>query len=277
MATKTNTEFELMGINHLAPTCRDMKETVDFYSGVLGMPLICTTAAGPIDQVFFFDAGNGTCLAFMWSPDYPPAAPGVASPARYLEDNYKANPPAKEMTEAQLRATKGTAVGALNHIALNVAPEKIEEYREKLLAKGIDVSPGREPRAGPVRPLLSVPAARRARRPAAVHAVDLLPRPERHPAGDGVLVSRDDRGGSRAGTGRCRSTPGPSRARSGSRSRPSVQAEAHTNAGTTSASLRRCRSRTTGRGSRRRRRGRSARRRGRDERRGARVAPSRGG
>ena len=141
MATKTNTEFELMGINHLAPTCRDMKETVDFYSGVLGMPLICTTAAGPIDQVFFFDAGNGTCLAFMWSPDYPPAAPGVASPARYLEDNYTANPPAKEMTEAQLRATKGTAVGALNHIALNVAPEKIEEYREKLLAKGIDVSP----------------------------------------------------------------------------------------------------------------------------------------
>ena len=81
MATRTNTEFEFMGINHLAPACRDMKETVDFYSGVLGMPLICTTAAGPTDQVFFFDAGNGTCLAFMWSPDYPPAAPGVASPA----------------------------------------------------------------------------------------------------------------------------------------------------------------------------------------------------
>jgi catechol 2,3-dioxygenase-like lactoylglutathione lyase family enzyme len=144
VATKTNTEFEFMGINHLAPTCRDMKETVDFYSGVLGMPLICTTAAGPTDQVFFFDAGNGTTLAFMWSPDYPPAAPGVASPANFLEDGYLARAPgntATDVAEEQPPVTKGTAVGALNHIALNVAPEKIEEYREKLLAKGIKVSP----------------------------------------------------------------------------------------------------------------------------------------
>ena len=143
MATTTNTDFEFMGINHLAPTCRDMKETVDFYSGVLGMPLICTTAAGPTDQVFFFDAGNGTCLAFMWSPDYPPAAPGVASPATFLEEGYlaRARNPATDAAEAQRPTTKGTAVGALNHIALNVAPEKIEEYREKLLARGIDVSP----------------------------------------------------------------------------------------------------------------------------------------
>jgi catechol 2,3-dioxygenase-like lactoylglutathione lyase family enzyme len=144
VATKTNTEFDFMGINHLAPTCRDMKETVDFYSGVLGMPLICTTAAGPTDQVFFFDAGNGTCLAFMWSPDYPPAAPGVASPARFLEENYLARAREDGATEdaaEQRPSTKGTAVGALNHIALNVAPEKIEEYRDKLVAKGIEVSP----------------------------------------------------------------------------------------------------------------------------------------
>jgi catechol 2,3-dioxygenase-like lactoylglutathione lyase family enzyme len=138
LVTKTNSEFEFMGINHLAPTCRDMKETVDFYSGVLGMPLICTTAAGPTDQVFFFDAGNGTCLAFMWSPDYPPAAPGVASPAQFLEDNYSRR--ARGADDAP-PASKGTAVGGLNHIALNVAPDKIEEYREKLVAKGIDVSP----------------------------------------------------------------------------------------------------------------------------------------
>ena len=28
----------------------------------------------------------------------------------------------------------------MNHLALNVAPDKIDEYREKLVAKGIDVS-----------------------------------------------------------------------------------------------------------------------------------------
>ena len=37
-----NSEFELRGINHLALVCRDMQRTVDFYSGVLGMPLIKT-------------------------------------------------------------------------------------------------------------------------------------------------------------------------------------------------------------------------------------------
>ena len=34
--------FELRGINHLALVCRDMARTVDFYSNVLGMPLVKT-------------------------------------------------------------------------------------------------------------------------------------------------------------------------------------------------------------------------------------------
>jgi catechol 2,3-dioxygenase-like lactoylglutathione lyase family enzyme len=35
-----NPEFELGGINHVALVCADMARTADFYSGVLGMPLI---------------------------------------------------------------------------------------------------------------------------------------------------------------------------------------------------------------------------------------------
>ena len=35
-----NSEFQLGGINHVALVCSDMQKTVDFYSGVLGMPLI---------------------------------------------------------------------------------------------------------------------------------------------------------------------------------------------------------------------------------------------
>jgi catechol 2,3-dioxygenase-like lactoylglutathione lyase family enzyme len=35
-----NSEFELGGINHVALVCSDMVRTVDFYSNVLGMPLI---------------------------------------------------------------------------------------------------------------------------------------------------------------------------------------------------------------------------------------------
>ena len=37
-----NEQFELRGINHLALVCKDMARTVDFYTNVLGMPLVKT-------------------------------------------------------------------------------------------------------------------------------------------------------------------------------------------------------------------------------------------
>ena len=36
----SNTEFNFRGINHLALVSSDMARTVDFYTNVLGMPLI---------------------------------------------------------------------------------------------------------------------------------------------------------------------------------------------------------------------------------------------
>ena len=122
MRLNQNKEFELRGVNHLALVCRDMKRTVDFYSGLLGMPLVKT-----IDlpegggQHFFFDIGNGDSLAFFWFPDAPAAAPGIASPERSGLD---------------LR----TAHGSMNHLAFDVSPEKIDEYRDRIEAKGIQVT-----------------------------------------------------------------------------------------------------------------------------------------
>ena len=71
------TGFEFRGINHLALVCRDMARTVDFYTKVLGMPLIKTIElpAG-MGQHFFFDCGGGDALAFFWFPDAPDACPG---------------------------------------------------------------------------------------------------------------------------------------------------------------------------------------------------------
>ena len=73
----TNTEFELGGINHVALVCSDMAKTVDFYSNILGMPLIKSLdlpdGAG---QHFFFDAGNGDCVAFFWFADAPTGCRG---------------------------------------------------------------------------------------------------------------------------------------------------------------------------------------------------------
>jgi catechol 2,3-dioxygenase-like lactoylglutathione lyase family enzyme len=122
MSRPKNTEFELGGINHLALVCKDMAQTVAFYSGVLGMPLIKTIdLPRGMGQHFFFDIGNGDSLAFFWFADAPAAQPGVAS------------------------ATPGplpgpSAHGSMNHVAINVPAGKIDEYYERLTAKGIKAS-----------------------------------------------------------------------------------------------------------------------------------------
>jgi catechol 2,3-dioxygenase-like lactoylglutathione lyase family enzyme len=120
-----NEQFELRGVNHLALVCRDMARTVEFYRDILGMPLVKTIELpGGVGQHFFFDIGNGDCLAFFWFPHAPDGVPGV-SLARGL-------PGRDDFT---------TAVGTMNHVAFNVHAEKIEEYRERLKAKGIKCTP----------------------------------------------------------------------------------------------------------------------------------------
>ena len=42
MKGRENKEFEIRGINHLALVCKDMARTVEFYTQVLGMPLVKT-------------------------------------------------------------------------------------------------------------------------------------------------------------------------------------------------------------------------------------------
>jgi catechol 2,3-dioxygenase-like lactoylglutathione lyase family enzyme len=117
-------EFEFGGVNHLALVCSDMALTVDFYSGVLGMPLIKTIdlPAG-MGQHFFFDCGGGSSLAFFWFPDAPAAVPGISAP--------EARPDSGSLT---------SAVSSMNHVAFTVPAERIEEYRDRLRAKGIACS-----------------------------------------------------------------------------------------------------------------------------------------
>lgn len=121
----TNSEFQLSGINHLALVCSDMRRTIDFYSGVLGMPLVKTIdlpfGSG---QHFFFDCGGGDCIAFFWFPEAPDAVPGVSSPA--------GRPDEGEIV---------TAVASMNHVAFNVPEEQFESYHRRLQDKGVAVSP----------------------------------------------------------------------------------------------------------------------------------------
>ncbi|MFD9421853.1 MULTISPECIES: VOC family protein [unclassified Streptomyces] len=123
--TPRNTEFELGGINHLALVCADMRRTVDFYSGLLGMPLIKTIELpGGSGQHFFFDCGGGDCVAFFWFADAPDGVPGISAPVSL--------PGQGEFL---------SAVGSMNHVAFHVPPERFDEYRARLVAKGVEVSP----------------------------------------------------------------------------------------------------------------------------------------
>lgn len=117
--------FEFQGINHLALVCSDMARTVDFYSNVLGMPLIKTIDLPMgMGQHFFFDIGNGDALAFFWFPDAPPAQPGVAA-AGHLPTAGK---------------SIASAHGSMNHVAFNVPADKIDKYYKRLKAKGIEAT-----------------------------------------------------------------------------------------------------------------------------------------
>ncbi|WP_017317092.1 VOC family protein [Mastigocladopsis repens] len=118
-------EFQIQGINHIALVCKDMARTVDFYTNTLGMKLIKTIALPDGGQHFFFDIGNGEALAFFWFPQGPEAAPGIASVS----------------PDAWQTGNITTAHASLNHLSFNVPLEKIQEYREKLIAKGIQVTP----------------------------------------------------------------------------------------------------------------------------------------
>lgn len=121
----TNTEFELGGINHVALVCSDMARTVDFYSNILGMPLIkALDLPGGQGQHFFFDAGNGDCVAFFWFADAPDRVPGLSSPV--------AIPGIGDIT---------SAVSTMNHLAFHVPAERFDAYRQRLKDKGVRVGP----------------------------------------------------------------------------------------------------------------------------------------
>lgn len=119
---RSNEKFEIQGINHLALVCKDMQATVDFYSGLLGMPLTKTIelpqGAG---QHFFFDIGKGDSLAFFWFPNVAESQPGITHAAALVGGG--------DITSAH---------ASMNHVAFDVPEEKIEEYVTKLREAGIE-------------------------------------------------------------------------------------------------------------------------------------------
>lgn len=101
-----------------------MAETVEFYEGVLGMALVKTVAIPGGGQHFFFDVGDGSCVAFFTFPDAPPAAPGIAAAPAWPG-------------QGDLRS----AVASMNHLAFDVPLEELRSCRARLKERGIPCSP----------------------------------------------------------------------------------------------------------------------------------------
>ena len=96
------------GIHHAALICSDVSQTIEFYQGLLGFPLVELVEnrdyAGSTH--FFFDLGNQTLLGFF---DFPGLGlePGVE------------------------------ALGGVQHIAISAPRDRWEQIRERLDAAGV--------------------------------------------------------------------------------------------------------------------------------------------
>lgn len=103
------------GIHHAALICSDVEQTIQFYQGLLGFPLIELVENRDYEgsSHFFFDLGNRTLLGFF---DFPGLGlkPGVE------------------------------AIGSVQHIAISAPRDRWEQVRARLDAAGV-------PYAGPDR------------------------------------------------------------------------------------------------------------------------------
>lgn len=68
------------GLDHVAYRCKDAKETAEFYTGVLGMPLVAAVTDSHVQSTkeycphihVFFGMQDGSCVAFFETPEEKP-------------------------------------------------------------------------------------------------------------------------------------------------------------------------------------------------------------
>lgn len=123
MAQASQEPIQYQGINRVALVSRDMAETVDFWTNVMDFKLVKTLNLPGGRQHFFFDSGNGGTISFIYFPDAPKAAPGVSSV--HVDRDIRGN---------------RTAVGSMNHIAINIPLERYQEYYDRLAKRGVTLT-----------------------------------------------------------------------------------------------------------------------------------------
>jgi catechol 2,3-dioxygenase-like lactoylglutathione lyase family enzyme len=121
-AREDGVELRLSGVDHSARPTWKLRETVEFYRDILGLPLVHTISARGWGQPnhpdflhFFFDAGKGATIAFFYYI-------GTDRPDKFIpEDHY-------------FYSATHTAWGVDN-------PEHLKLWKETLEKRGVTVSP----------------------------------------------------------------------------------------------------------------------------------------
>lgn len=96
------------GVHHVALICSDIERTIEFYTQVLGFPLVELFQNRDLASSthFFFDIGHDNLLGFFDFPEDP-------------------MPPTRE------------SIGGMHHLAISVEPEQFAAIRERVAARGL--------------------------------------------------------------------------------------------------------------------------------------------
>ena len=103
-------ESATAGVNHLAVFAKDLEVTAEFYSDVLGMPVVNVTANRDVAESTHMNVhiGNGTMLSFFDFPHVP-----------------------------RLRRRAPEGVGGIMHIALPMKQDRLAGVENKLKARRV--------------------------------------------------------------------------------------------------------------------------------------------
>ena len=116
--------IDIKQIHHVAYRCKDAKETVEFYQGVLNMDFLVAIAEDQVPSTkepdpymhVFLDAGNGNILAFFELPTQPEMGKDPNTPAWCQHIAFEvADREALLEAKAELEAKGIDVVGVTNH------------------------------------------------------------------------------------------------------------------------------------------------------------------
>lgn len=125
----TNPVFNFKGLDHLALTVSDMKRSVDFYHGKLGMPVLHTLEyqneeGDLIGQHWFLGVGD-------------PSNPDAHIAIFWWRDGYQTLSEEEIYSGKKAKNKFAKPIGAMLHLNLRVDPEMMEPYAQKLVDMGI--------------------------------------------------------------------------------------------------------------------------------------------